>query len=173
MPIDETTWLTVEIGDIVRDKKDRLWWIRAAKDGELLLDNGRETRRMERPPADHPVSIYEPTEAEAINLAISDLGGRYLKMIEEREHDIARRLTWLMEPPARTARSIRDHLDMVHAVPVDDVLRRWQGTEVNPSTKQTKAAALAELVEAHDYVHENPDQFPCPFPHVHNLEARS
>jgi hypothetical protein len=173
MPIEPTTWGKVELGQIVRDKKDRLWWVLDSHDGQVLLDNGREQVRVDRPAADHPVAIFEPTEAEAINLAIQELGARYLKQIEEREHDAARRHTWRLEPVARVATQIRDHLDMIHQVPVDDVLRRWQGTKANPASKKTRKEALDELAEAHQYVHDHPEDFPSPMPHVHNLEVRS
>jgi hypothetical protein len=174
MPIETRKWGPVEIGDIVRDKKDHLWWVREYRiiENDLLLDNGREQVRMNRPPADWPVDVYVPTEAEAVNLAIEALGGRMLKQIEEREHDLARRHTWRLEPVARRPAVIRDHLDMIHQVPVDDVLRRWQGTAVNPASKQTRKQALDELVEAHQYVHDHPEDFPSPLPHVHNLDPK-
>lgn len=178
MPIATRTWGEVEIGDIVRDKEDHLWWVRGAwptnhPEGRLgiLVDNGTKKIEVYPLPAT-PVDIYVPTEAEAANLVIAELGGRVLKMIEEREHTIARAQTWRLQPLPAVATAIRDHLDMIHQVPVDDVLRRWQGTVANPATKKTRAEALAELREAHEWAHEHPDQFPQSFPHVHNLEAR-
>lgn len=167
-----TTWADVQIGDTVFDKKGKLWRVTAERDGWLRIDNGKAIHNLRRPPDDHEVEMYRPTEQEAINLAIEELGGRILRMIGERERSIRRAQTWQVEPVTRKANAIRDHIDWFHACNVDDVLRRHDGTKANPSSTARKRAALAELVEAHDYLHDNPDAFPMNKPHVHVLTPK-
>lgn len=171
--MQRTTWGEVAVGHIVRDRNDRLWKVTKEGYGWVQLTRGDEVVPMRKPDSINVVHIYVPSDEEALDLLDAVLGARKLRIIEEREHTIARQLNWRMEPVARNARTLRDHLDLVHQVPVDDVLRRWAGTEANPATPKTRKQALDELAEAHDYAHANPDHFPQPFPHVHTLEAAS
>lgn len=173
MPTTATTWGQVEVGQIVFDKNAKMWWVRSERPGQILLDDGlTEPMSTIRPPDNRPVDIYEPTEQEAVNLAVEGLGGRVLRLIRERERTIRKAQTWQMEPVARRAVTLRDHIDWFHDANVDDVLRRWQGTAAKPSSAETKRIKLAELVEAHDAMHADPGIFPMTRPHVHTLTSQ-
>lgn len=174
MPIETTTWGRVEVGHIVRDKNDRIHTVVDERGNWLRLvacRTGADSTVI-RPPGDQAVDIYVPTEEEAIDLLSADLGARYLRMIEDREHTIARASRWKMEVLPRKAIAIRDHLDMIHQVNVDDVVRKWRGTEANPAKPAQKKAALDELVRAHEEVHADPTTWPQSFPHIHTLEKK-
>lgn len=170
--IETTTWGQVGIGSIVRDKRGRLHTIIAEVEGWLRLRSAHPVTdtSVRRPADDGPVDIYVPSESEATALLNEALGARHLKDIEGREFTIARRLNWRLEPVARKAKDLRDHIDMIHAVNVDDVLRKHKGTEVNPSNPGRRKAAIDELVEAHETMHDNPGDWPHAFPHMHTLE---
>jgi len=169
-------WGRIRLGHIVRDAKDRLHtviaetedgsWVRlqAVKDGT--------TASLRRPPADKPVDIYVPSEEECLILLREDLGARLLRDIEEREHSIARALSWRVKPVANSALAQRDHIDMIHNINVDDVLRKNKGTEVNPASKAQKKASLEELRGLHDQAHEDPVLWPMRFPHTHDPNVK-
>lgn len=182
--MEQIPWPHVDIGHVVRLDKDRMWtvtdrkqgWIkrRAVKDGEIVV---------EKQPTSGMADIYVPSEDECVILLHDELGARLLRDIEEREHSIARALTWRMEPLASTPLDLRDHLDMIHNIPVDDVYRRaGGGTEAERKDKskagtaarrQRKIDALAEMRSLHDQAHDDPALWPMRFPHVHTLEAGS
>lgn len=165
-----TTWGDVEIGNIVIDQKDRMHYVQKADSGWVQLKAVRtgEVAAVKRPLYTTAVRIYEPSEEECFAILNTELGAKFLmKDIEDREHTIARRLVWRMDPMKRDAKHLRDHLDMIHGVNVDDVLRKHDGTKVNPASRATKKAKLDELAELHDLVHDDPHAWPQSFPHHH------
>lgn len=166
----DTTWGEVEVGNVVIDKKDRMHYVQKADSGwvqlKAVLDGA--TAAVKRPLYTTTVRIYEPSEEEALTILETELGAKFLmRDIEQREHTIARQLLWRMDPMARNAKHLRDHLDLIHAVNVDDVLRKHDGTKVNPKNKSQKQAALDELATVHDLVHDDPHAWPMAFPHHH------
>ncbi len=173
--IQAITWGELAVGHVYRDEKDLFHWVVQDKQGWVQLKSIRtgELIPLRRPAPDTPVDIYVPSEEECLVLLDEHLGARLLRDIERREHTIARRLNWRMEPLPNNAKALQGHIDMIHAVNVDDVLRKWKGTEANPSDRKTKAAALAELRQAHDEMHADPDTWPMVFPHVHTLEKEN
>lgn len=170
-----TTWGEIELGHIVRDQKDRLHTVIADdSDVTVTLRSAHPAKEvvMRRPPADRPVDIYVPSEEEALTLLGEVLGTRILRDIEEREHSIARALTMRLEPVPNKAQFLQNHLDMLHAINVDDVLRKNKGTEANPASRKTKADTLAELRDLHDEAHADPGLWPMAFTHVHTLDPK-
>ena len=169
MPMKPTTWGEVRIGDTVRDKEDRLWAVLDDHLGTLVLGSAHPRREttMRRPDDDRPVDVYVPTETEAINLLDEELGARILVDIERREHTIARALNWQVSPVARKAVALRDHLDWLHGINVDDVLRKHTGTAANPSSPARKKATVEELAQLHDEAHADPDTWPHAMAHFH------
>ncbi len=173
--IQTITWGELTIGHIYRDEKDFFHWVVNDLQGWVQLKSIRtgELRPLRRPSPETPVDIYIPSEEECLILLDKELGARLLRDAEEREHSIARRLNWRVEPVAASAKAMRDHIDMLHGVKVDDVVRKWQGTEAHPSDRKTKAAALAELRQAHDEMHDDHGTWPMAFPHIHTLEKET
>lgn len=176
--IQSTTWREVGVGNIVRTPDLHMHSVVQEKQGWLLLERlGRKGEGLETTPIpkhkqlDEPVEIYVPSEEECLNLLEKELGARMLREIEDREQTLSRRLNWRVEPVAASAKAMQTHIDMIHGVNVDDVLRKWQGTDVNPASKEQKRKSLAELRQAHDEMHADPDLWPMPFPHIHTLEA--
>lgn len=172
--IEPSTWGEVGIGNIVRDKRGRLHTIVNDAAGWVQLKSVRvgEVVAVRRPAPETPVDIYVPSEEECLVLLREDLGARMLFDIEERERSIAKALTWRVEPVANRAQALRDHLDMLHGINVDDVLRKNKGTEANPAPKGQRAAALKELRDLHDEAHSDHDLWPMAFPHVHTLDKK-
>lgn len=168
------TWGELKVGHIMRDERDLMHTVVNDLRGWVQLKSVRtgELSPRRRPAPDTPVDIYVPSEEECLVLLREDLGARMLRDVERREHTIARRLNWRLEPVANNAKALRDHLDMIHAVNVDDVLRKHSGTPVNPAPKGQKAAALAELRRLHDLTHEDPETWPMVFPHIHTLNPK-
>lgn len=171
--MQEVDWADVGLGSIVRGKGDRMHTITREEQGWIELTAVKDGQRaVIKKPTSGTIGAYVPSEEEALILLNKELGARLLRDIEEREHTIARALNWRMEPVPRNARVLQNHLDMIHAIKVDDVLRRWQGTEANPATKQTRAQKLDELAKLHDQAHADPDLWPHAFPHVHTLDPK-
>ena len=171
--VEEVTWADVGFGSIVRGKNDRMHRITREEKGwiELIAVKDGE-RQVIKKPTSVPIGAYVPSEEEALVLLNEGLGARLLRDIEEREHSIARALNWRMEPVPRKALVLQNHLDMIHAIKVDDVLRRWKGTEANPATPKTRKEKLDELALLHDEAHADPDLWPMAFPHVHTLDPK-
>jgi hypothetical protein len=167
--VEATTWGEVAVGHIVRDQKDRFWTVVDERDGWLRLLGARtgESSSIKRPAGDTPTWIYVPSESEMLNLVQEELGARIIRLIEEREHTISRQKVWRQDPIPRNAHALQNHLDMLHGVNVDDVLRKWRGTEVKPSGPGAKKKALDELCELHDETHSDPHLWPAPWPHHH------
>lgn len=171
--MERTTWGDVEVGHIVRDKNDRLWTVIEQKDGWLLIQRENDAHVLETvgiPKFDRledEAWIYVPSDEEARDLAGAVLGGRLLRMVEEREHTLARALNWRVDPVPRKAVKLRDHIDWLHGVNVDDVLRRHDGTDANPSNPERKKASVEELCRAHDEMHADPDAWPHHYAHHH------
>lgn len=166
--MEPTTWSRVEVGHIVRDQTDRFHTVLEIDHTLVKLkaaEHGVENVLL-RPSDDRPVDIYVPSEQEALNLLDRELGARVLRDYEEREHTIAQR--WRSPSPVGPkAVDIRDHIDMLHGVKVDDVLRKGAGTKVNPADKKQRAASLQELRDAHAEMHTHPGTWPMAFPHTH------
>lgn len=171
--VEPTTWGAVGVGDIVVREDDFMFTIEAEKTGWLKAVSPRrdvEPWVFRRPVAHEVARVYVPTEEEAVELLGEILGARRLRDIERREHTLARALTWHMEPIAANAKTLRDHLDMIHEVKVDDVLRKYEYSPVGEKPKEKTArrkSALAELQEAHDVVHADPHNWPSHLPHYH------
>ena len=171
--VEEVPWSDVGLGTIVRGKGDRMHTITREEKGWIELKAVKDQQRaVIKKPTTGTVWAYDPSEDEALVLLNDHLGARLLRDIEDREHSIARALNWRMEPVPRRAQVLQNHLDMIHAIKVDDVLRRWHGTEANPATRQTRAQKLDELAKLHDEAHADPDLWPMAFPHVHTLDPK-
>lgn len=172
--IEPSTWGEVTVGNVVQDKRARLHTVLNDAAGWVQLKAVRagEIVAVRRPPPETPVNIYVPSEDECLVLLREDLGARLLFDIEERERSIAKALNWRVEPVANRAQALRDHLDMLHGINVDDVLRKHTGTKVNPAPKGQKAASLKELRDLHDEAHSDFDLWPMAFPHIHTLETK-
>jgi len=171
--VEEVSWSDVGLGTIVRGKGDRMHTITREEQGWIELKAVKDGQRaVIKKPTTGTVWAYVPSEDEALIMLNEGLGARMLQDIEMREHSIARALNWRMEPVKRTAQVLQNHLDMIHGIKVDDVLRRWQGTQANPATKQTRKQKLDELANLHDEAHADPDLWPMAFPHVHTLEEK-
>lgn len=169
--MESTTWAAVGIGNIVRDKNDRLHTVmpsplgdhritlQAARDGKLVS--------MDRPPDDHPVDIYVPSESECRTLLHDELGARLLRDVEEREHTIARALNWRLEPVKRSIVAIRDHIVMVHSSAyVEDLVGRWRTAKENGDKVRAKEQ-LDTIADAHATMHADPHSYPMAYPHYH------
>lgn len=165
----QVTWGEVGLGNIVRDKVDRLHLVTKEGAGWVQLEAVKDgaTAAMRKPASINNVWIYVPSETECRILLDKELGARLLRQVEDREHTKARALTWRVEPVKRGVVSLRDHIDFLHGVNVDDVLRRHNGTAANPSNKERKKASLEELVMAHDEMHADPDLWPHAKAHHH------
>lgn len=171
--VEEVPWSDVGVGTIVRGKGDRMHTITREEQGWIELKAVKDQQRaVIKKPTTGAVWAYVPSEDEALVLLNEHLGARLLRDIEDREHSIARALNWRMEPLPRKALVLQNHLDMIHAIKVDDVLRRWKGTDANPATRQTRAQKLDELVRLHEEAHTDHELWPMAFPHVHTLEAK-
>lgn len=180
----EVPWADVGFGSIVRGKGDRMHTITREEQGWIELKAVKDGQRVViKKPTEGTIFAYVPSEEEALILLNEELGARLLRDIEEREHSIARALNWKMEPCASTPQALRDHLDMIHNINVDDVFRRAQGgteKEKKDMSKEGKAArrqrkidALAELRNLHDEAHTDPSLWPMRFPHTHTLEVQA
>jgi hypothetical protein len=167
--IEQRTWGDVQTGDIVRDLTGNLHVATVTEGAPSvgLLSTKLEMRWIARPPDDRSVDVYVPTEGEAADLRHYDVRERMLRQIEERERTIARAALFRVDPTPRRAVALRDHIDWLHGVNVDDVLRRHSGTPVNPASKEAKKASIEELCEAHDEMHARPDLWPHSLPHHH------
>jgi hypothetical protein len=167
--IQHKTWKDIQLGDIVQDKNGNLHAVTTLDDDTVtLLSTKLTVFQMERRlRGTQIVAVYIPTEGEAADLAHHDLGERMLRQIEERERTIARAALFRVDPIPRKAVALRDHIDWLHGVNVDDVLRRHNGTPVNPASKDAKKLAVEELCEAHDEMHARPDLWPHSLPHHH------
>ena len=171
--VEHVDWSEVGFGSIVQGKGDRMHRITREEQGWIELTAVKDGQRaVIKKPTSGTIGAYVPSEEEALILLNEELGARLLRDIEEREHTVARALNWRMEPVARNARALQNHLDMIHGIKVDDVLRRWQGTEANPASRQTRAQKLDELVRLHDEAHTDYDLWPHAFPHVHTLDPK-
>lgn len=180
--VEPTTWGEVGIGSIVRDKRDRFHTVVDEKAGWLQLSAVRtgEITAVRRPAPDVPVDIYVPSEDEALRLLHAELGAFFLRDIEDREHTVARTLRWRMDPMPPNATLLRDHLDMIHQINVNDVLRRHVKALEDRKAGKTKEAkkeaalraeaAISELFAAHDEAHSDPQLWPMAFPHYHQKE---
>jgi hypothetical protein len=166
--IEQRTWGDVQLGDIVQDKNSNLHFVITLYDNVVQLASTRlTTAQITRPADDHPVNVYLPTGDEMSDMGAADMQYRTLRQIEERERTISQSSKFRVDPIPRRAVALRDHIDWLHGVNVDDVLRRHQGTAVNPSSKEAKKASIAELCEAHDEMHARPDLWPHSLPHHH------
>ena len=172
--IEQITWGQVAVGHILRLDGDRFHTVMQDKQGWVQLKSVHLENLwpMRRPDPAEPVDIYVPSEDEALALLHERVGAMILRDIESREHSIARALQWQMEPIANTAAALRDHLDWMHGINVDDVLRHHAGTKVNPVPKGQKAAKLQELRGLHDEAHEDPDTWPMSRAHSHHLNPK-
>lgn len=171
--VEEVDWSDVGLGSIVRGKGDRMHTITRDELGWLELKAVKDGQRaVIKRPTTGKVWAYVPSEEEALVLLGEELGARLLRDIEEREHSIARALTMRLEPVPNKAAFLQNHLDMLHAINVDDVLRKHRGTEANPATKKTRADTLAELRNLHDEAHADPDLWPMGYAHVHTLDPK-
>ncbi len=173
--MEPTTWGAIELGHIVQDQKGHLHTvIDDSSESTVTLRSAHPAKDvvMRRPAADRAVNIYVPSEEEALQLLSDILGTRVLLEIEEREHSIARALTMRLEPVPNKANFLQNHLDMLHGINVDDVLRKHRGTEANPASKKTRADTLAELRNLHDEAHADPDLWPMSYAHVHTLDPK-
>lgn len=101
-------------------------------------------------------------------MAAPDMQHRTLREIEDRERTVARAALFRVDPIPRKAVALRDHIDWLHGVNVDDVLRRHNGTPTSPASKEAKKASVEELCQAHDEMHERPDLWPHSLPHHHS-----
>jgi hypothetical protein len=181
--IEPTTWGEVAIGHIVRDQKDRFHTVVDERDGWLLLKAARteETTSVRRPAPDRPVDIYVPSEDEAFFVLQEGLGVVILRDIETREHTIRRIPSFRMDPMPANAAYLRDHLDMAHQLPVDNVLYRHDKAvqdRKDTRDKERKAeaaerikAAIQELFDAHDEAHSDTHLWPQAIPHHHAKET--
>ena len=170
------SWGAVVVGDIVRDKKDHLHAVVRLEDGRVwLLSTSLVEAVMPLPPAESMVDTYVPSEREAANLETNQ-GPAILRDIERREHTIARAPMWRMDPIANTPAALHNHLDMAHQLPVNDVVGRYNsGVEqlkgIDPEKKKEgsakKRASLAELRQAHDEAHNDPNAWPMAIVHHH------
>jgi hypothetical protein len=153
----------------VVDKKGRLHTVTAIHPAGALfeLESAHPVKRTVVEPGGGPVDTYVPSEEEALILLQDELGARLLFDIQDRERTLAGRAQFRVDPVKRTAVKLRDHIDWLHGVNVDDVLRRHQGTDVNPSTPKAKRASVEELAQAHDEMHDRPDIWPHSLPHHH------
>jgi hypothetical protein len=165
--IEQRTWGDVQLGDIVQDKNGRLHIVNGVYPNVILLSTRLDLHELKRPPDDRPVGIYYASEAEQADMAPEEMRHRMLRDIEERERTIARAALFRVDPIPRKAVALRDHIDWLHGVNVDDVLRRHNGTPVNPASKDAKKNAIEELCEAHDEMHLRPDLWPHSLPHHH------
>ncbi len=171
--VEEVDWSEVGLGSIVRGKGDRMHTITRDEQGWLELKAVKDGQRaVIKRPTSGKIGAYIPSDDEALVLLNEGLGARMLQDIEMREHTIARALNWRMEPVPRKAQVLQNHLDMIHGIKVDDVVRKNQGTKANPATRKTKADTLEELVLLHDEAHNDPDLWPMAFPHVHTLDPK-
>lgn len=172
--IQPTTWGGVAVGHILRWDDDRFHTVMQDKSGWVQLQSVKtgELWPHRRPAPETPIDIYVPSDEEAIFLLHEGIGASVLRDIESREHSIARALTWQVEPVASTAVALRDHIDFMHAINVDDVLRQQQGTKANPVPKGQKAAKLQELRDLHDEAHNDPDLWPMSRAHSHHLNPK-
>lgn len=166
--MESTTWGGVMVGHIVRDQRDRLHTVVVAGPAIVEMIDAQGSRAsIRRPLPERPVDIYVPSETERLQLLHQELGARILRDIEEREHTVARTLTWRLDPIARRLVVLRDHLDWMHGVNVDDVLRKGTGTKINPADAKAKKVSVEELCRLHDETHERPDLWPHSFVHYH------
>lgn len=181
--VEPADWADVTLGHIVQDKKDRMHTVvGVSPDGSKVKLNACRTGEeviLSRPSG--AVNIYVPSESECKLLLLEELGARILRDIEDREHTIARSLLWRLDPVARTAKSLRDHMDMIHGeVYAEDQLYRHQkGVDLQKSAKarhdadgekegaRLKKASLDMLAQMHDEMHADPHLHPMGFPHHH------
>lgn len=171
--VEEVDWTDVGFGSIVRGKGDRMHTITREEQGwiELTAVKDGAVTKIKKPTTGK-VGAYVPSDEEALTLLNAELGARLLRDIEEREHSIARALNMRLEPVPNKANFLQNHLDMLHGINVDDVLRKHRGTEANPATKRTRAETLAELRNLHDEAHADPDLWPMAYAHVHTLDPK-
>jgi hypothetical protein len=166
--VQPTTWGEVAVGHIVRDKKFRMHTVVDERAGWLQLSAVRtgEVSTIRRPAPDTPVDIYVPSEQECL-IALGSLGPRYLRDVEDREYTKTRSLMWRLDPVARSAKALRDHLDMIHGdVKVEDVVYAHNTAREKKDSPRAKAK-LQELVDLHDEMHADPHLWPQAFPHHH------
>lgn len=165
----DLTWGEVKVGDTVLDKTGRMHIVQVETRDEVLLLSAHPVGEVwiNRPSAERAVQVYRPSEQEALVLLQDELGARLLRDIEEREHTLARRAHFRVDPIKRTATALRDHISWLHGFNVDDVWRKHAGTDANPSDKERKKASIEELCQAHDEAHERPDIWPHDIPHHH------
>ena len=170
--VEMIPWDEVLVGHILRRNDGELWTVTDQKNGWALLARNGETigiPQFQR--GTQLVASYVPSEGEALDLLHRDLGARILKQIEETQRTLSKAAEFRVDPIARKATALRDHIDWLHGVNVDDVLRRHNGTPTSPASKETKKASVQELCDAHDEMHERPDLWPHSLPHHHAKET--
>lgn len=166
--IESATWRDIHIGHIVRDKKDRLWTVIDEKTGFVKLQAVKDgVIRVQQKPAGE-VDIYVPSEDECKDLLVEGLGASLLRIIEEREHSLARALNWRLEPlTGRGVVKLRDHITMIHGgVYVEDLLGRWQRAK-EAGDKVRQKDQVDQLLDAHATMHDDPHGYPMAYPHHH------
>ena len=180
--VEPFDWARVELGNIVRDKKDRMHTVLdVSPDGTKIklqaVRTGEEVV-MTRPAG--PVDLYVPSQEECLLLLSQDLGARYLRMFEDREHTLSARGRFRMDPIPNSAQVLHNHLDMAHSLPTNDVLYRFQkgadkikeagnknDAEGKKAGAKLKKLSMEELRQAHDEAHADPDTWPMAIPHHH------
>jgi len=180
--IEPTDWAAVVVGNIVQDRKDHLHTVLdVSPDGtKLKLRSTHPVKEVIVTRPTGPVNLYVPSEEECLLLLNESLGARYLRDFEEREHTIAARGRFRMDPIAANAQNLRDHLWMAHGIVVDDVLyrfkkaeeRRKEAGERNQEDEKKEQAkkkkvSMDELREAHDECHADPHTWPMAIAHHH------
>lgn len=180
--IEPFDWSQVEVGHIVQDKKGHLHTVvDISPDGtKLRLRSTHPAKEVVVPRPAGPVMIYIPSDEEALQLVNAELGARYLRTFEEREHTIAARGRFRMDPMPNSVQALHNHLDMAHSLPVNDVVYRFQkgvdqlkeaGQRNDADGKKVgaklKKASLEELRQAHDEAHADPHTWPMAIPHHH------
>lgn len=103
-------WFEVDVGTYIRDRNSVAWRVQAKRGGQLLLVRpGAEPTTVQRRADLDPVTILEPTDAEAVELVKRELGGAVLS--------VQRRGGPCICPPlSRRLDEIHSHMFLMHGV---------------------------------------------------------
>lgn len=150
----ETTWAEVTVGTVIQDPKLKHWLVVGeapdANTGAPLVqisDSRKDTMWVPRRVPEAPIVVLEAADDEALSIVQKFMPGSQVLKLANDTTLPRRALRWKVAPingKGKGARDrIRDHIDMMHSVYVND---RWADT-TNPKTAK-------ELMQAHDEMHE-------------------